>query len=665
MSRMAEEIGRVLGGRYRLIAPIGSGASAQVFLADDTRLRRRVAVKLLHAGLSDDEAFLRRFRAEARAAAALSHPNIVTVYDWGDDDLPYLVTEYLGGGSLRGILDAGRRLTPAQALLIGLQAARGLEYAHRRGFVHRDVKPANLLFGDEGRLRIADFGLARALAEAAWTEPSGVVVGTARYASPEQARGEQVDGRADVYSLGLVLIEAVTGHVPFAADTTIATLMARVATPVTVPSELGPLAGVLARAGRPDVDERPDVADFAVGLMAAASELDRPAPLPLAGATPVDVDPAVADRDRTLLPGAGAPVPTRAPAGGAPAGGAGAAHGTGHGTGIGTPGRRARRRAERADRGQARRERRSERRAAIEAGTVRRRRWPRVLVAVVVAAAVLGGAALAWDRLRVPSHEVPALAGVTEDNARALVADFDWDLEVAEGRQDGSRPGEIIDQDPAPGERLEEGGTLEVTVSLGNTPTEVPVGLAGVALADAQAAVEAAELTLGEPVRRFDETVPLDHVIEVDPSTPAELPKGDPVVLVVSDGPEPRAIPPVAGASFEEAAAALAGVQLLAEQAQGFSETVPAGQVIGTEPGAGAQAPRDSTVTVVVSRGPELIAVPSVADLAVAEATARLEQAGFEVTGVVGSPTGSVIATDPPAGEPHRRGTEVVILSRR
>ena len=251
MSRSTDQIGRVLSGRYRLIAPVGTGASAQVFLADDVRLKRRVAVKVLHEALADDEAFLRRFRAEAQAAAALNHPNILAVYDWGDDDgTPYLVTEYLGGGSLRSILDRGTRLTPSQALLVGLQATRALDYAHRRGFVHRDVKPANLLFGEDGRLRIADFGLARALAEAAWTEPQGAVLGTARYASPEQAQGESVDGRADVYSLGLVLIEGVTGAVPFASDTTIATLMARVGRSVEVPDALGALRKA-ARAGRP------------------------------------------------------------------------------------------------------------------------------------------------------------------------------------------------------------------------------------------------------------------------------------------------------------------------------------------------------------------------------------------------------------------------------
>ena len=200
--------------------------------------------------MASDEGFLRRFRAEARAVASLHHANIMTVFDWGEEaDGPFLVLEYLGGGSLRDLLDRGRRLSPSQAVLVGLEAARGLDYAHRRGLVHRDVKPANLLFDDDGRLAIADFGIARALAEATWTEPSGAVVGTVRYASPEQARGNSLDGRADVYALALVLTEAVTGNVPFAADTTIATLMGRLDRPIPTSPALGPLARVIGPPG--------------------------------------------------------------------------------------------------------------------------------------------------------------------------------------------------------------------------------------------------------------------------------------------------------------------------------------------------------------------------------------------------------------------------------
>jgi serine/threonine protein kinase len=282
---LSSNIGRVLNGRYRLVAPIGSGASAHVLAARDEVLGRRVAIKLLHPALRGDGAFLERFRAEARAAAALSHPNIVAVYDWGEEDEPYLVLEYLAGGSLRELLDAGYRLSPAQAAALGAEVAGALAYAHRRGVVHRDVKPANLLFDDEGRSRVADFGLARALAEAAWTEPLGGLVGTARYASPEQAEGREVDGLADVYALALVLVEAITGEVPFAASTTVATLMARVGVDLAPPAATGPLARVLAAAGRARASERPTSGEVAALLEEVAVSLPPPAPLPLPGRT--------------------------------------------------------------------------------------------------------------------------------------------------------------------------------------------------------------------------------------------------------------------------------------------------------------------------------------------------------------------------------------------
>ena len=213
-------------------------------------------------------AFLRRFRAEAQVAASLHHPHIVTVHDWGEDDVPFMVLELLEGGSLRSMLDQDDaahacRRPPGS----GRDVASALEYAHARGILHRDIKPANLLFDEHGIVRVADFGLARALAEASWTEPAGAVFGTARYASPEQAMGVQLDARSDLYSLALVLVEAVTGKVPFSADTTIGMLTARTQRSLTAPDELGPLAPVVERAGRIDADERyPDAATMRAAL---------------------------------------------------------------------------------------------------------------------------------------------------------------------------------------------------------------------------------------------------------------------------------------------------------------------------------------------------------------------------------------------------------------
>ena len=627
---MSDQIGRVLSGRYRLIAPIGSGSSAQVFLADDARLRRRVAVKVLHAALADDEAFLRRFRAEAQAAAALNHPNIVAVYDWGEDDgEPYLITEFLGGGSLRGVLDGGHRLTPSQALLVGLETTRGLDYAHRRGFVHRDIKPANLLFGEDGRLRIADFGLARALAEAAWTEPQGAVLGTARYASPEQARGEAVDGRSDVYGLGLVLIESVTGRVPFASDTTIATLMARVDRAVEVPPELGPLARVLARAGRPDPADRPDAGEFAVGLMAAAEELARPEPLPLAGAVAVgDLHPE--DRDPTLLP-------TRAES----------AVDLRDGTAF-VP-------APPLDE------------VVLEpAEPATRRRWPRFLLALLVVALLGAGAAWAYVNVALPSHEIPELVSLDREAAVALIEQNGWRAEVRETRQDGTTAGQVLAQNPAPGESLRERRAVVLTVSLGQELRTVPTDLGGLPFEEASARLGAANLAAGEPQHAFSEDVPAGSVIGLAPDTPAELETGTAVVLVVSDGPTPRQVPAIAqGASFDDACAALAEVQLGCERVDVFSDTVDEGGVVATAPAAGVDAPRDSAVEVQVSKGVELIAIPDVRGRSVEDAIQILEQAGFEIAGVEGNPNREVLGTDPPAGEEHQRGTAVRIFTRR
>jgi serine/threonine-protein kinase len=273
--------GRVLSGRYLLHNAIGSGASGRVYVADDQRLRRRVAVKVLHSALADDAAFLRRFRAEAQLAASLRHANVVTVYDWGEDDVPFMVLELLEGGSLRSMLDRGTLLTVAQAARVGRDVASALEYAHARDVLHRDVKPANLLFDEHGVVRVADFGLARALAEASWTEPAGGMLGTARYASPEQASGLQLDARSDLYSLALVLVEAVTGRVPFAADTTIGMLTARTQRPLVAPQELGSLAPVIDRAGRLDPDDRyPDAATMRQALADVGETLPPPGPGP-------------------------------------------------------------------------------------------------------------------------------------------------------------------------------------------------------------------------------------------------------------------------------------------------------------------------------------------------------------------------------------------------
>lgn len=694
LSRTSDQIGRVLDGRYRLVAPIGSGASGQVYLADDVRLRRRVAVKVLHPSLADDEAFLRRFQAEAHAAAALNHPHVMAVYDWGHDDVPYLVTEYLGGGSLRSLLDTGQRLTVSQALLVGLEATRGLDYAHRRGFVHRDIKPANILFGDDGRLRIADFGLARALAEAGWTEPSGAVLGTARYAAPEQAKGETVDGKADVYSLGLTLIEAVSGTVPFTADTTIATLMARVDKEVELDDSFGPLRRVLERACRPDPTDRPDAGALAVAFMASAEDLPRPEALPLAGALAADLATADAS-DPTIHvpmavpavdPDAAEATATDTTADPDPTVATPAVDATDEPETIAEPvpvaemSARERRAADRAAAKVQRSEAKAERRASKEAAAIaaaqdpdrRSRRWPWVLLALVLAGVVAAGTAYAIDQIRTPpNREVVDFTGVLADDVPGLVADYDWTVDVVVERVTGEPVGTVLRQEPEPGTEMPEGADslLRIWVSEGNALLDPPTGLDGLARADAEAAIAAAGFTVGEGRDEHHEEVEADHVIAVeipeDQLVDGQLPEQAPIALVVSAGPAPRTVPGVAaGSSYDAVAAALQADQLVPERSTESSRTVPEGVVIRTEPGEGEQVERGATVRVVVSSGRPIVSVPDVAGMDADDAIDELEGRGLIVVGVLGRPNRPVLMTDPTAGSSVREGTEITIYLR-
>jgi serine/threonine-protein kinase len=738
---VSELVGRVLAGRYRLTAPVGIGASAQVYVADDVQLRRRVAVKVLHPGLSHDPTFLRRFQAEAQAAAALNHPNILAVYDWGRDGVPFLVTEYLEGGTLQAVLEAGHRLSLSQALVVGLEAARGLHYAHSRGFAHRDVKPANLLFGDDRRLRVADFGLARALAEAAWTEPEGVVLGTARYVSPEQAAGGSLDGRSDVYSLALVLVEAVTGRVPHTADTPLGSLRARIGRSIEAPAELGPLAPLIEGAGRAEPSRRWSAAELGRALMAAARELPSPEPLPLAPtAVPVsvptpaelaeawsvgEVGPFAAPADPTATmwatpapgpsgaaPSATAPRGTGAagvdpataaavgPAGEAPAGGRNA-NGTavpgpppGRGPSAAPPdplrpvppgpgpeaapddppvGLRAKRAGGlRLRRRSARRTGRrgaaapAPRRAAAPAARARRvGRW---VVGLLFLAALATLATIGISLVRGPGAPalvpVPQLVGRMQSEVAALLpVDAEWQVRYEDARRDGTTVGQILGQDPPGGGRLAEGGTLRLTRSIGEELRRVP-DLARLPTDQAVARLEAAGLTAGPQQPAYDEEAPAGTVLSATEGG-RQLPRGEPVTLVVSQGPAPRPIPDVAGQRPDQATTALQGLGLVVAPTEDYSDEVPAGVVVGTDPATGGQpVPKGSTVSLIVSLGPRPIPVADVVGLPAAEASDVLEAQGFVVR-TEGAANRDVIASDPAAGTELQAGSVVFIITRR
>lgn len=732
MSSRPFDSGSIVAGRYRIVAPLGAGGSARVYLADDIQLGRRVAVKVLHEGLAEDPQFLRRFVAEVQAAAALNNPYIMHVYDSGDagapggPKAPFLVMEFVGGGSLRAVLDSGPLLTPSQALVVGLDAARGLEYAHQRGFVHRDIKPANLLFGEEGRLRIADFGLARAIAEATWTEPQGMLLGTARYTSPEQAMGEPVDGKSDVYALALVLVEAVTGEVPFARDNTHATLVARCDRDLEVPRSLGRLAPVLERAGRVDPALRPDAGELVIAFFAASEDMDRPAEISLPGAISTSVLDAVVDlnalgtevndpvgvlaaverpNDITMIAAPDqtqmVPLPmvaTRAtvppsdtshagtagagddsfrsdrPGGGD--GGEGPDAGSGEQAGPGRPIDIPLDDTEEAAVAPRRRWGRGGGAEPSTAATVATdfaesddegygRRWPWVLAVLAIVGSLIGGGAYWWFAVRIPTHQVFDATGMAAPEAVAQFEKLNFKVRQEFVRVDGSTVGEVVDQQPVSGSELAEGRRVTLRVSRGNTLTTMPTLDASMTEEAARSLIGDAGLAVGAREEAFDEKVPAGNLVSsaAKVDDSGQIPRKSPVDIVISKGPAPRKVPAgLKGKSLTLVKRELTNVQLKYHVTEQFSDS-PIGIVLDLNHPANAQLPRDSVVELTVSKGPEPITVPNVIGLTGTAADAALRAAGFTVASVTGSPSNKVTQVLPPVGSKHAEGTSVQLLT--
>jgi beta-lactam-binding protein with PASTA domain/tRNA A-37 threonylcarbamoyl transferase component Bud32 len=671
MPLISDSIGRVLGKRYRLVSALGTGASAHVFLAEDVSLQRRVAVKVLQPGLAHDESFLKRFRAEARSVASLNHPNILRVFDWGEDaDGPYLVLEYLHGGSLRDVLDRQFRLSHAQAARIGAEAAQGLAYAHARGLVHRDVKPANMLFDEEGRVRIADFGVARALAEAAWTEPAGAMVGTARYASPEQAEGRPVDGRADVYSLGLVLYESLTGEVPFVTDTTVGTLMARVGATLPRHPALGPLDDVLARATASTVNDRIDAARMGALLEAVGASLPLAATLPIrVDERPGRVAPTGAaggdTRDLTavvpgLVAGAARPDETAVvppPAGPPPAEPSTSDSGA---SGPSDPGLAASGLAAsgRATSGVA---------ASGPTGSRTPGSGPFDVEAV--------------ERAEAAARTAPTTVGGAGDGDGVAADAAAWVGVSAVGVSAAGEPPSIRQRTRRKWPWIVGVVVLAAAVAAGLliaaheqafTPSHPVPSLDGQTLAAARQAAAADHFTLAVGDAVYSTSVPAGNVISQQPAPKTTLKEGSVVHVVPSKGLPSESIPSLAGGLTCDTA-----VRLLAEAhfkatcpaLLAYTTTVPSGQIINWSYDGklnATVAPYGSTIAVAVSKGKKPVPVPTVAGAASYTAAATtIKAAGLTPTEVQAYsttvPAGQVIGTTPAAGTTQPPGTTVTV----
>lgn len=643
---------RVLAGRYRLGTRRGSGVDAAVFDATDLTDQRLVAVKLVHPDLSADEGFQRRFRSAMDVVAGLRHPTLASVLDWGTETwngrtVLFVVVEHLGGGSLRDLLDRGRLLSPSQALVVGLDACKALDVVHRHGLVHGDVRPSTLVFGDDRRLRLVDVGLADLLVEHLWPEPSRMPNDRAAYAAPETATRGERGAPADVYALCLTLMEAVTGKVPFTGDSTVATLANRVDRLLPVSADLGPLATVLERAGRPTPGERSTAAELGRSLVQIAEKLPRPAPLPLPGGGLFDHrGDASGTLARPPLEPAAEPVavpaaPTAAPPAGSPdTGGQGAA----------------------------------ERQDFAGEGVARPRPRPawaswRMVVPGVAVLALLA-LALAWLVTRPGSSEVPELAGLPEAEALNEVAGRGWSVIVTSEASDTVPDGVVIRTQPPAGTSLKEGSELQLVVSSGSPPRALPE-LAGLSLDEARALLTAQDLVLVEGTPVYDETVPTGSVVSWSVPEQPNLGAGDTVTkgtsvrVVLSAGPAPRTVPPLEGLTLEAATAALTVLDLgITQLPDEFSPTVPVGAVVRSEPAAGQLVAKGGTVAVALSKGPDLVSVPPLGGLDHAGVRAALEAAGLVVGAVTGDTSlqllGAEVGGVPvSAGQQLPRGTAV------
>ena len=689
----ADLVGRMLHGRYRLLEPIGRGSSGQVYAAQDTQLQRRVAVKILHQALASDAGFLRRFQIEAQVAASLSHPNIMVVHDSGTDDaMPFMVMELLGGGSLRAMIDEGNLLTPSQAAFLGRDIAQALAYAHKRGIIHRDIKPANLLFDHNGVVKIADFGVARALAEASWTEPMGAMIGTARYASPEQALGVQLDGRSDLYSLALVLVEATAGDLPFDAETPLSMLNVRTQEPIVADPALGPLRAVLERCGQVQRDDRyPDARTVVSALDEVVFAMAPPTPLALVGhhgdgaidpttafaiataeviSSPADLPTAdtstiKAMQDQVVAPNDDQFVP--APA----VGEATSAVAHDDTSRVAVP-------ALPFDQDAGATTRAPTLYDAVaeghidpnpQPGTARSHRVTRSLsqrlvpIAVVfaVVAALAGSVAAVAGLGARPAKIVPTVVGLNKDAAVAQLASEELPVRAIE-RSSEEPAGSVVEQRPAPGTALRDNTTVEIVVSTGTELVKVPrlIGLKKDKALQALGKVGLVAVATTDYDNAHPETI--GTVFRLKPASDKLVAIDSTVEFVVSLGHAKVAIPRAVGLPVGPVTDALTKLKFKVKRLPDvFSETVPAGNVVRISLPEASKQPWKSPVSLTVSQGPERVEMPNVIGLAAADACTLITNRGLKCATPLLGPqiTGVTTAADYPPGEMLKVGTAI------
>ncbi|WP_405580501.1 Stk1 family PASTA domain-containing Ser/Thr kinase [Streptomyces sp. NBC_01190] len=648
-------VGQVLDGRYRVESRIAVGGMATVYRAVDTRLDRVLALKVMHPGLAADTGFVERFIREAKAVARLAHPNVVGVFDQGTDGTyVYLAMEYVAGCTLRDVLRERGALQPRAALDILEPVLAALGAAHRAGLIHRDMKPENVLIGDDGRVKVADFGLVRTVDTQTSVTGAGALLGTVSYLAPEQIEFGTVDPRTDVYACGVVLYESLTGRKPRGGGTPMQVIYQHLNEPMPAPSAALPglapaLDGLVARATERDPLARPaDAVELLAEVRAVrgtltAGQLDGP-PTDRPGAVLGAAAPAAAGSED---PTGVLPLPTATPPYGT-----GADFGTGGGDDTTT---------------QLNRTSRLVMPPPPPPGAPERRRGPRpgrrgpIAVALVLLA-LLGIGAGVWYVSDGQFTRVPGVLALPRADAERKLSSAGLDTKV---RLDFSLTvprGSVIGTDPAPGKRVRGNGTVTLTVSKGPRQVRVP-GVKGRALAAARQELKSAGLAPGIVKKAFSDDVPGGQVISTDPAGGAERAPGTPVAITVSRG-APVDLPDVVGEPVDDARQDLtdAGLKVVVAPDPVFSDQADKDTVAAISPtgdlGAG------DTVTLTVSKGQELFDVPEVTGKKQGDAERILKAAGFD-TRVINLFFGqTVFSQSPDGGGQAPKGTTVTLWVR-
>jgi eukaryotic-like serine/threonine-protein kinase len=617
-------LGKVLEDRYSVDELIARGGMATVYRGTDLKLGRTVALKVLGGVLANDPDFVERFTQEARATAALTHPNVVAVHDQGiGEGFPFLVMEFVQGRTIREIMAQSGPFTSAHALEIISSVLAGLSAAHDAGFVHRDIKPENVLITNDGHIKVTDFGLARVISDTPVSDSTGaVLLGTMAYLSPEQVQQLAVDQRSDVYSCGILLYEMVTGLVPFTGSSPLDVAYQHVNSSVSAPSAIQPDVPpavdhlVLSATRKLPTERIQSAREFRDGVVRAISAVPRAEALTTA--LPLQNTQVIPTPVRGAHRATGA-VPLQKP-----------------NPGIGASG---------IHRSKPRK--------------TRNRFFTPLLVAISL---IIGG--IGWYQFTGSYEVVPPVAALTAEEATVILAPLELGVEIVEEFSEDIPVGVVIRTDPASGEKARKGSQVNLFVSKGQERYVIPSDLAGKDPKDATEALEALTLVIAGTNEVFDELIPIGKVVSTDPVGGTSVKRETPITLLVSKGPAPVELPPIIGTLLVDANTALAAIGLTTQTIEEKFDDSVAGTILSTDPIPGTTVPKGTVIKVVLSKGPVLVDVPNVVGMDVAVATTTLQNAGFQVKTVnklTVAILNKVYSQNPAAGSKAPKGSVITL----